>query len=77
MIGGSGSDSYDVDNLGDVVIEAPGGGIDSIKTSLTTYTLPANFENLSLTSTANGVTGIGIADAHPLVLSGHGDFVFA
>jgi trimeric autotransporter adhesin len=50
MIGGAGDDSYVVDNPGDVVIENPGGGIDSVITSLATYTLPANVERLYGTS---------------------------
>jgi Ca2+-binding RTX toxin-like protein len=54
MKGGLGNDTYYMDNLGDVVIEAADQGIDSIYTTLTTYTLGANFENLySLNADSN------------------------
>ena len=52
MTGGAGDDTYGVDNAGDVVNEAPGEGIDTIETSLPTYTLPDNFENLVGTNDA-------------------------
>ena len=52
MSGGLGNDAYFVDNSGDQVIEAAGGGIDTVNSSIT-YTLGANVENLTLTGTAN------------------------
>jgi Ca2+-binding RTX toxin-like protein len=39
MIGGNGGDDYSVDNVGDVVVELAGGGIDLIRTSLAVYSL--------------------------------------
>ncbi|RVU16340.1 calcium-binding protein [Methylobacterium oryzihabitans] len=47
MIGGVGNDGYFVDDVGDVVTELAGEGIDSITTSLSSYTLGANVENLA------------------------------
>ena len=47
-----GNDTYVVDNPGDVVIEDPNEGNDTILSSIT-YALPANVENLTLTGTAN------------------------
>jgi Ca2+-binding RTX toxin-like protein len=44
MIGGNGNDLYIVDNANDVVIEQANGGIDIVRTTLSTYTLPANVE---------------------------------
>lgn len=46
MIGGSGNDSYRVQQAGDVVTEAANGGIDNVFLHLSTYTIPANVENV-------------------------------
>jgi Ca2+-binding RTX toxin-like protein len=59
MIGGAGNDTYVVDNPGDVVIEEPNGGIDTVEASIS-YSLGANVENLILTGTAN-INGTGNA----------------
>ncbi len=48
MAGGTGNDIYDVDNFGDTVVEAAGEGIDTVQSRLSSWTLGANFENLSL-----------------------------
>ncbi|MEG4803201.1 type I secretion C-terminal target domain-containing protein [Microcoleus sp. ARI1-B5] len=48
MTGGQGDDIYFVDSVGDVVIEAVGGGKDTVLTSLESYTLGDNVENLNL-----------------------------
>ncbi|SFQ13623.1 beta strand repeat-containing protein, partial [Pseudomonas borbori] len=49
MIGGDGSDIYYVDNIGDIVTEtnsvASSGGIDTVYSYLSAYTLGANVEN--------------------------------
>jgi len=52
MAGGLGNDTYIVDDSGDVVVEAAGGGVDTVKTELT-YTLTAHVENLILTGAAS------------------------
>jgi Ca2+-binding RTX toxin-like protein len=46
MAGGTGDDTYVVINVGDVVTENTGEGIDTVRTSLTSYTLGADVENL-------------------------------
>jgi serralysin len=53
MAGGIGNDTYTVDSVGDTVIENPGEGTDIVKTSLATYTLGDNLENLTGTGTAS------------------------
>ena len=56
MEGGAGNDTYSVDSLGDEVVEAAGGGIDTVNAggNLRHYTLDANVENLNLTSALDG-----------------------
>ena len=56
MQGGRGNDSYVVDNVGDRVIEAAGGGLDFV-TSSVSYTLTENVERLELSGTALEATG--------------------
>src|SRR6185312_6536031 len=53
MTGGLGDDTYVVDAAGDVVVEASGGGTDTVLTSLAAYTLTANMENLTYTGAAS------------------------
>ena len=52
MDGGSGNDLFYVDNSGDKVVEAAGGGTDKVISSIT-YTLPSNVENLDLSGSSN------------------------
>jgi Ca2+-binding RTX toxin-like protein len=47
LIGGTGNDSYAIDGSNDVVVEASGGGIDTVST-YGSYILAANVENLNL-----------------------------
>ena len=62
MIGGVGDDTYVVDNAGDQVDESSGGGIDLVNVAIATaggsYTLPADIDDATLTSTvAFSLTG--------------------
>ncbi|MEI7473596.1 MAG: calcium-binding protein [bacterium] len=57
MIGGLGNDIYIVDNIGDIVTENLNEGTDLVKSSVN-YSLGANIENLTLTSTT-AINGIG------------------
>ncbi|MGK9053684.1 peroxidase family protein [Neorhizobium petrolearium] len=60
MVGGADNDTYSVDDAGDVVVEAVGGGTDEVETTLGAYTLAANVENLTYTGAAT-FTGTGNA----------------
>ena len=53
MFGGGGWDIYYVDSMGDTVNEGFREGRDEVRTTLGTYTLLPNFENLTHTGTAN------------------------
>ncbi|UUZ65418.1 calcium-binding protein [Polaromonas sp. P1-6] len=56
MIGGAGDDTYHVDQLGDSVVEADGGGIDTVVSTID-YTLGTHLENLTLAGNAVNATG--------------------
>lgn len=63
MTGGAGDDLYRVDSLGDVVVEAVGGGTDTIRTALVVYKLTPQIENLIGTNNAGqALTGNGAAN---------------
>ncbi|MDH4439852.1 MAG: M10 family metallopeptidase [Rhizobium sp.] len=52
MTGGAGNDTYYVDSKSDAVSESAGQGSDTVMSSLTTYTLGSNVENLSYLGTS-------------------------
>ncbi|URW75324.1 M10 family metallopeptidase C-terminal domain-containing protein [Sphingomonas donggukensis] len=54
MTGGAGDDTYYVDSTGDTVTEQANEGTDTVITTLTNYTLQANFENLTYIGTTGG-----------------------
>ena len=58
MIGGQGHDTYYVENIGDVVTENVGEGTDTVWSSLSSYTLASNVENLILNGDA-AINGTG------------------
>ena len=75
MEGGDGSDLYYVDNNGDVVVESNAssvtGGIDTVYSSLASYTLVANVENGRILSPGNAsLSGNGLDN---LLYAGAGD----
>jgi Ca2+-binding RTX toxin-like protein len=71
MIGGLGDDTYYVDNSGDKVTESSGQGTDSLLTTLSSYTLDKNVENLVFIGTG-AFSGRG-NDGDNLVVGGGGD----
>ena len=64
MAGGAGDDTYIVDNAGDVVDRSANEGTDTVQTSLASYTLGANVENLTLYRKGAAFTGQGMVLAN-------------
>jgi len=71
LVGGLGNDTYVVDNLGDVVIEATGGGTDTVRTTLASYGMAINIENLVYTGVGNFIGGGNTLDN--LMIGGAGN----
>jgi Ca2+-binding RTX toxin-like protein len=72
MSGGAGNDTYAVDDAGDTITEAAGAGTDTVKTSLASYTLTANVENLTFTGAGN-FAGTGNTLANTITGGGGSD----
>ncbi|HEV2747095.1 MAG TPA: hypothetical protein VGW34_07335 [Allosphingosinicella sp.] len=68
MAGGLGNDSYQVDDVGDRLVEADAGGFDTVRAAIS-YTLGAQVENLTLVGAA-ALDGTGNSIAN--VLAGNG-----
>ena len=66
--GNTGDDVYIVDNSGDTVVELTGEGIDGVYTTLASYTLGTELENLTYNSGAGAFTGTG--NAHDNIIYG-------
>ena len=62
LFGGSGDDYYEIDDVGDVIVELAGEGDDFVRSSVS-WTLGANVERLALDGTANlNATGNALAN---------------
>ncbi|HKX87725.1 MAG TPA: M10 family metallopeptidase C-terminal domain-containing protein [Sphingopyxis sp.] len=66
IYGGAGNDTYEVRVAGDTLIENPNEGSDTVRTTLASYTLKADFENLVNIGTGT-FTGTGNAAANIMV----------
>jgi Ca2+-binding RTX toxin-like protein len=68
MIGGAGNDLYIVEDAGDVVVEASGGGLDTVRTTVADYVLPGFVEDVTLwvAGTDRTVTGNALANRFEL-----------
>ncbi|WP_425465793.1 calcium-binding protein, partial [Nitrospirillum bahiense] len=75
LVGGTGNDTYLVDDAGDVVTEVVGAGTDEVRTTLASYTLGDNVENLTYTG-MGAFTGTG-NDLDNVITGGSGDDTFA
>jgi len=75
MTGGGDNDTYVVDDASDVVMELVGEGTDTVRTSLTLYTLGSHLENLVFTSTTVS-TGFGNALNNVLTGTASGDALY-
>ncbi len=63
MFGGTGNDTYTVDDAGDTVSESSGQGTDTVHSTLASYTLTGNVENLVLDTGAGNGTGNTLGNA--------------
>ena len=76
LVGGQGNDTYVVGVAGEVVTEAANAGTDTVQTSLTSYTLGTNIENLTGTAgsgqalTGNTLANVLIGNAGDDALNG-------
>lgn len=61
MIGGAGNDTYYVADIGDVVTENASEGTDIVNSTIATYALTADVENLTLVMGSSAITGTGNA----------------
>ncbi len=62
MTGGAGNDTYVVGSAGDVIVEVAGKSVDTVQ-AFTSYTLPAQVENLIVYETALNGTGNALNNA--------------
>ncbi|MBD5804304.1 Bifunctional hemolysin/adenylate cyclase precursor [Azoarcus sp. Aa7] len=70
MLGGTGNDTFYVDNAGDKVIEFANEGTDKVVTTLNTYALGDNIENLEFLSAYGSVNATGNALDNQLTVTG-------
>jgi Ca2+-binding RTX toxin-like protein len=75
LYGGIGDDTFIVESAGDSVSEAGGGGMDTVRTTLTSYTLGADIENLQA-DTGAPFFGFGNSLANTLTGNSSGDGLF-
>jgi Ca2+-binding RTX toxin-like protein len=71
------NDIYVVGNATTLVIEAAGSGTDEVRTTLGTYTLGANIENVTFTATSGRFTSYGNALANVMTGGAEGDFLIS
>jgi Ca2+-binding RTX toxin-like protein len=70
LLGGAGNDTFVIDYDAITITELAGGGTDGVRTTLASYTLGANVENLTGVATAQSLTGNGLNN---LIVAGGAD----
>lgn len=74
LTGGTGDDTYVVDSAGDIIVENPGEGIDTVETTLAVYTLAPDLERLTFTGTG-AFSGYGNAANNVIIGGADGDVI--
>ncbi|MBA4095752.1 MAG: hypothetical protein C0484_03155 [Rhodospirillum sp.] len=74
LVGGAGNDAYEVSAPDDKVVETAGGGTDTVRSYVTTYTLPDNVESLTLHDSA--LDGYGNALNNYISANGNANLLF-
>jgi len=75
LVGGLGDDTYVVDSYGNSVVETTGGGTDTVRSSLFSYILGNQVENLTLTG-PNAVYGYGNGLANVLTGNANTNYLY-
>ena len=73
--GGADNDTYRISNSATVLSEAIGGGTDQVRTSLSSFTLADNVENLYYIGSTSSFSGYGNAEANIIEGGGFGDLL--
>lgn len=76
MEGGTENDTYLVESTGDKVVELAGQGIDTVKTTLSVYTLGAHVENLKNIGTSQIFVGTGNGLDNGMTGGANSDYMF-
>jgi serralysin len=64
LIGGLGDDRYNINTVGDSIVELAGEGHDTVTANVASYTLPAFVEDLIFVGGTGGISGVGNALAN-------------
>ncbi len=72
LVGGAGNDTYYVDNVGDVVKEYGGEGVDTVNSSVS-FTIGSATENLNLTAGAGNINGYSSSATANVIVGNEGN----
>ncbi|NEH54038.1 hypothetical protein GR210_35315, partial [Rhizobium leguminosarum] len=70
VTGNAGDNTYTVSNAGNTIVEAAGAGIDKVVTTLSSYTLGDNVENLEHNSWYGSLSAVGNALDNQITING-------
>lgn len=74
MVGGGGDDTYVVRNAKDVIVEEVNGGVDTVDSYVSNFTLASNVENMNLRGLSSQ-TGVGNAGSNLMVSNNAGSIL--